>query len=373
MNPYLLQLKTAALMLLMPYAMPSVIEREAEKEAMSPYLQWMMIGTLAIFALYSLRCLLSRREPPVRKRALLTALVALVLTVRLALELARVGYVVLSEAFDLSEEGLYWDDDVLLPLFTFDAAHLSFFCGAVGVCLSVWLANCITRRGKGAVTAGMDAFAPFGALMVVLFRLGQAFEPALHSHGGGKPLPAGSSLARFPFAVDIEIAGGYTGWVWNIALMSAVFAFIWAAVAFYISLRGRGRRGLVFTLTLFFLCLPQVMCESMRGNDIKWLFVHVEQLFCVLVLLGVLLYWIIGSKGVPLLRRWAPLLILAAGCGLIVVAEFAIDGKWFDFSHTICYIFMAVVLAGMGFAGGWAARNWNRSSQAAESAAESKY
>ena len=134
MNPYLLQLKTAALMLLMPYAMPSVIERESEQEVMSPYLQWMIIGTLVIFTLYGLRCLLSRRGTPIRKRALLTALVALVLTVRLALELARVGYVVLSEAFDLSEEGLYWDDDVLLPLFTFDAAHLSFFCGAVGVC-----------------------------------------------------------------------------------------------------------------------------------------------------------------------------------------------------------------------------------------------
>ncbi len=373
MNPYLLQLKTAALMLFTPYGLQTILERETAQEPMTPYLQWMTIGTLVIFALYGLRCLLDRREisRPVRKWALLTAVIALALTVRLALELARVGFVVLTEMFDLSLEDLYWDDDVLLPLYTFSGAELSFFCGALGVCLSVLIANCITRRGEKAVTAGMDAFAPFGALMVVLFRLGQTYEPSLHLHGGGKPLPAGSSLAHFPFALEIDIAGGYSGWVWNICMLSALFALIWAVIAFVISLRGKGRTGLSFTLTLFFLCLPQIMCESMRGDDIKWLFVHVEQLFCALVLLGVLMYWIIGSKGVPALKRWLPLIILVVCLGLIVVTEFAIDGKWFDFSHTVCYIFMTFVLAAMGFAGVWAARNWNRSGEKpAETAAE---
>lgn len=364
------------MLLLALYGMPAILQRNFEGTAMSPYLLWMTIGTVVIFALYGLRCLLTRRGTPVRKWALLTALIALVLTVRLALEFARVGYVVLMEALDyenvyldVMEEWIDADEaklTILENLFTFNLSGLSFFCGAVGVCLSVLLANRLTR--KGAVWAGMDAFAPFGALLVVLFRVGQISEPL---SGGGKLLPDGSSLAHFPFALGITNERGVTTWVWAICLLSAAIALVWAVIAFIISLRNQGRPGLTFTLTLFFLCVPQIMCESMRDNDIRWLFVHAEQLFCAVVAFGVLLFWVIGTRGITAVRRWAPLAIMVACLGLLVVTEFAIDGKWFDFSHTVCYIFMTLVLAVMGFAGVWAARNWNRSGEKpAEAAAE---
>ena len=409
MNPYLLQLKTAAILLFTPYALPSILEREAEGEAMTPYLQWMIIGTLVIFALYGLRCLLAGREKPVRKWAVLTTVIALVLTVRFGLEFARVGYVTLTETIDLSQvveteegnpedgeesygeesdeeyqeeddesEGYYYIeeeeeeeeedplvDGVLIPLYQFDITGLSFFFGALGVCLAVFIANCLTRRKNAA--AGMDAFAPFGALMVALFRMGEITEPL---HYGGKLLPEGSPIAFFPFALEVKVAGGppdgpgfVSAWVFAVCILAAALALIWAIVAFVISVRGRGRTGLTFTLTLFFLCVPQIMCESMRGESIRWLFVHVEQLFCAVTALIVLLVWVIGSREVSFPRRFAPLLIMIVCIGLIVVAEFAIDGKWFNFTKTVCYCFMTFVLIVMGFAGAWAARNWNRSAE----------
>ena len=407
MNPYLLQLKTAAILLFSPYALPSILEREAEGEAMTPYLQWMIIGTLAIFALYGLRCLLVGRGKPIRKWALLTAVIALVLTVRFGLEFARVGYVTLTETIDLSqvveteeenpedreepdgeypeeyesEEYYYYEeeeeeeedplvDGVLIPLYKFDITGLSFFFGALGVCLAVFIANCLTRRKNAA--AGMDAFAPFGALMVVLFRMGEITEPL---HYGGKLLPEGSPIAFFPFALEVKVAGGppdgpgfVSAWVSAVCILAAALALIWAIIAFVMSIRGRGRTGLTFMLTLFFLCVPQIMCESMRGESIRWLFVHVEQLLCAVTALVVLMVWVIGSRGVPFLKRFAPLLIMLVCIGLIVVAEFAIDGKWFHFTKTECYIFMTVVLIAMGFAGCWAARNWNRSGREPEEA-----
>ena len=375
MSLILQQIRNGLLLLFGLYGLPAFLEREAEKAeiamygasaaeqgaqqaAMNSYMLWMAIGTVVIFALYGLRCLLAGRDKPVRKWAFLTAAIALVLTVRLTLEFARVGYVVLNEGvldFEAEEFDLAY---ILEDLFTFDLTGLSFFCGAAGVCLSVLLANLLTRRKAAA--AGLDAFAPFGALMVVLFRVGQTAVPL---SGRGKELLEESAFSRFPFAMAVVNERGITTWVWAICMLSAAFALAWAVVSFVISFRGRGRTGLNLTMTLFFLCVPQILCESMRENDIRWLFVHAEELFCAVTALAVMLVWVIGSRGIPFLKRFGPLMIMAACIGLLVVTEFAIDGKWFDFSRNVCYCFMIFVLILMGFAGAWAARNWNRSAK----------
>ena len=346
------------------YGLSAVAEQQAEKALMNTYLAWMAIGTAVIFLLYGIRCLAVRRDKPIRKRALLTALIGLVLAVRFALEFARIGYIVFTEGaldFEAEEFELGY---ILEDLFTFDLTGLSFFCGAAGVFLAVLIANLLTRRGKNAL-AGMDAFAPFGALMAVLFRVGQTAVPLA---GRGKELLEESAFKCFPFAMAVVNERGVTTWIWAICMLSAAFAAVWAVISFVISFRGRGRTGLNLTLTLFFLCVPQILCESLRENDIRWLFVHVEQLLCGVTAFAVLLVWVIGSRGVSAPRRFAPLAIMVACMGLLVVAEFAIDGKWFDFSKPVCYIFMILVLAAMGFAGAWAARNWNRSGGEAEKA-----
>ena len=320
---------------------------------MSAWFGIMAAGSAAVFALYGLRCAKAVRLPDLRKRAWETALLSFILSVLFGTVLARVGYALLMQELDFEYDGIA----ALGQLLEFEIDTVSFLFGALGVILGVLLANRLTR--KGAAAAGLDAFAPFGALLAALFRLG---ELCLGSCGAGGNLPEGSALAFFPFALKIEVAGGYSYWAWAVCVLSAVFALAWAGIAFF-RLRGKGRTGLSFTLTLFFLALPQILCESMRHNvSMVWLFVHVEELLCAVVLLCVMLFWVLGTgKGLSFPRRWGPLGILLLGVGLLVGVEFAIDGKYFGLPVPVCYLIMCAVLAAIGWAGAAAANHWNKS------------
>ena len=324
---------------------------------MNVYLPLMAAGTIVIFLLYGLYCSRSGNGNPISRRAMLTAVLALVLSVVIGTILARVGYAVMTEELDFESDGI----EALLDLFDLNYDTVSFFCGAVGVCLGVLAANRLVR--KDAVVEGMDAFAPFGALLAALFRMG---EISFGSYGIGSNLPENSALAFFPFALKVETAGGYSYWGWAICVLSAFFALVWACISF-LKIRDHGRAGLNFTLTLFFLCLTQILCESMRKRGIFWLFVHAEQLLCAVVVTGVMLYWTIGSKGVPARRRFMPLAVLAVCTGLLVATEFAIDGKLFDLSRGVCYAFMCLLIIAIGAAGTMAARNWNRAGMGEQS------
>ena len=318
---------------------------------MSAYVWTMAAGSAAVFALYGCRCARAVRLPALRKRAWQTALLAFVLSALFGTVLARAGYALLTQELDFEYDGI----EALADLLEFDIDLLSFFCGAAGVCLGVLLANRLLR--KGTVIAGMDAFAPFGALLAALFRLGELF---FGSYGAGKILPDGSSLAFFPFALTVTTDGGYEYHVWAVCILSAVFALVWAGYAFF-RLRSSGRTGLSFTATLFFLALPQILCESLRSRGIFWLFVHTEELLCAVVLLGVLLFWILGSgKGLPFPRRWWPMGVLILGAVLLVGVEFAVDGKYFSLPRPVSYLIMCAVLAAIGVAGAAAAKRWNR-------------
>ncbi len=318
---------------------------------MSSYLWFMLAGSVLIFALYGLRCACAVRLPRLRKNAWGAALLSLLFSAAFGLVLARVAYALLMQELDFEYDGIAALEDLL----RIDYDNLSFFFGGVGAVLGVLLANRLTRGS--AVAEGMDAFAPFGALLVCLFRLG---ENAFGSYGAGTILPEGSPLTFFPFAVEISVDGGYSYWGWAVCSLSALFALIWAAVAFF-RFRGIGRKGLSLTLTLFFLALPQILCESLRRRGMFWLFVHVEQVLCGVLLVAVLLFWILRSgKQLPFLRRWAPLLITLVCFGLLVADEFAIDGsKIGGIPHTVCYAFMCVVLVVMGVAGARASARWN--------------
>ena len=267
MSEVLLQLRNGLLLFFGLFGLRSVMDNgQIEIDAiasedkveqilrMNDYIKWMAIGTAVIFALYGLRCLLARRDRPIRKWALLTAVIALVLTVRLTLEFARIGYIVLNEGVLDFEAEEYELGYILEDLFIFDLTGLSFFCGAVGVGLAALLANLLTRRSNA--IAGMDAFAPFGALLVVLFRMGQTAVPLSCR---GKELLEESAFKSFPFAMSVVNERGITTWVWAICVLSAAIAAIWAIVSFIISFRGRGRTGLNTTLTLFFLCVPPII------------------------------------------------------------------------------------------------------------------
>ena len=317
---------------------------------MSAYLWMMLAGSAAVFALYGFRCAKAVRIPALRKHAWQAAALSFFFSALFGAVLARVGYALLMQELDFEYDGV----EALEQLLEFDIEYVSFLCGALGIVLGVLLANRLVR--KGSVMRGMDAFAPFGALLAVLFRLGELFHG---SYGLGRTLPDGSALAFFPFAAKITDAGGHDTWRWAICVLSAVFALVWAGIVFF-RLREKSRSGFIFTLTLFFLALPQILCESLRTRGMRWLFVHVEQLLCAVVLLFVMLFWILKSgKELPFLRRWWPLGALLLGAGLLVGAEFAIDGKILNLPVGVTYCVMCAVLIGMGFAGAAAARRWN--------------
>ena len=331
---------------------------------MSAWLIGMSAGSVLLYALYGLRCARAERIPVLRRRPWLTSLLSLAFSVLFGAVLARIGYVLLIEvpALDFEYEGLAALEE--LDLLDFELDQVSFFCGAVGVCLGVLLANRLTR--KGAAFAGMDAFAPFGALLAALFRLGELLlkNVGLASYYAGNSLSEDSPLAFFPFAVEITTDSGTSYWAWAVCVLSAVFALAWAAIAFF-RLRGKGRTGLVFSLTLFFLALPQLLCESLRNRGMYWEpFVHVEQVLCGVVLLAVLFFWALKTgRGVPALRRWLPFLATVLCFGLIIVVEFIIGGKIIDLSRPVSYLVMLVPLAAIVLLGIAAARRWDAAKQ----------
>lgn len=313
---------------------------------MAAYFSAMAAGSAVVFLLYGLYC---AKIPAWRGKAGKTAILSLILGAGFGVVLARLSYALLMLELDFAYDGL----EALSELLEFSIGNTSFFGGAAGVCLGVLLANRLTN--KDAVLAGMDAFAPFGALLIALFRFG---EVAFGSYGCGAALPEGSPFAFFPLALRIEVAGGYSYWGWAVCVLSGVLALAWAFIAFQ-WLR-EGRKGLRFTLTLFFLALPQILCESLRKRGMFWLFVHVEQVLCALVLLGVMICWIVMARDrMPRMKRWLPVIGYAACVGLVVADEFAIDGKLFDIAPVYCYLFMAVVLIAMGICGLTAMKRWN--------------
>ena len=100
---------------------------------------------------------------------------------------------------------------------------------------------------------------------------------------------------------------------------------IMSLVAFVLSLvhRTEPRRLL---RTLFYLCLPQILLESLRSEAINLLFIHLEQLVCYLFLEGVLV-WYALAKNRRSFSSWIPALAGLVVCGLVIACEFAVDGK----------------------------------------------
>ena len=107
----------------------------------------------------------------------------------------------------------------------------------------------------------------------------------------------------------------------------AVYNFegFFSLIAFVLALlhRNEPRR---FLRTLFYLCLPQILLESLRSEAINLLFIHLEQLVCYLFLEGVLV-WYALAKNRRSFSSWIPALAGLVVCGLVIACEFAVDGK----------------------------------------------
>ena len=269
----------------------------------SAYLIMMGISAAAACALFVFSL---RKNPDIRSsKALPLAACVLLLGTVLGILGAKLFFF-LFRFFYITEQGIgnFW--------FSLKTEELSYYGGIAGVTLAAVLSAKVFGLRPGRV---LHAFAPAGALMAAAARFAEVF---LFPTGTGiyleNPLP-------FPLAVGVAYSEDYTEYV------LAVFAFegLMSVIAFVLSLvhREEPRR---FLRTLFYLCLPQILLESLRADAINLLFVHMEQLLCYLFVEGVLIFygWKGGRKSVV---SWIPALAGLVVCGCVIAEEFMLDGK----------------------------------------------
>lgn len=264
------------------------------------YLITMGISAVCSCALFYFS--LRRRPEFTGKKALPLGICVFLLGTVLAVLGAKLLYFIFNFSY-LTEQGAgkFW-----LSLRT---EEMSYYGGVGGVCLAVMLSARFFHLRPVKV---LNTFAPAGALMAAAVRLAEYF---LFPTGTGEflddPLP-------FPLAIYIE---NYEMYVISVFALEAIFAL----VAFVLSLYHRNEPQR-FLRTLFYLCLPQVLLESLRSDSIRLLFVRMEQLTCFLVAEGILVWY--GWKGG---RRnfasWIPALAGILVCGLTITEEFMLDGK----------------------------------------------
>ncbi len=202
----------------------------------------------------------------------------------------------------------------------------SYYGGVAGFCLGVVLSARFTRQKPVEL---LNAFAPAGLLLAALARFGEVMLDGV----GIRDMLYWEHPEQcfFPLAVSNE----YDEWLYAVFMLEGLLTL---GVFVLCLIRFREHR---FLRSLFYLCLIQILCESLRTDSFTWLFVRVEQLLCMLGAAGVLLVYCIRTPGVR--RRWLPFLCCFPAAGVFVVLEFALNGK-IPLSQTLCY---GVMIAGL--------------------------
>ena len=216
-------------------------------------------------------------------------------------------------------------------------AWYSYYGGVLGVILGAVLTAKLT--GTGCVRL-LDSFAPAGIFMAALARFAEGFLKGNGFPDGiglGDYLEEGSTFCFRPFAVPFE-GYGWTEWYVAVFFLEGLVTLIVGIILLCALKKDR------FIRSLYYLCLPQILLETLRSDSITWRFVRVEQLICMVVLLGILLVYAIRAKKQP--RIWLTLLGGFGCAGLFVLIEFLKEGKirFLEFVPLYaCYI-----LAGIG-------------------------
>ena len=162
------------------------------------------------------------------------------------------------------------------------ADEMSYYGGAAGVCLAVFLAAKILGEKPG---KALNAFATSGALLAALVRFAEYW---LGSLGTGDYI---EEALPFPFAVSELWNPDFPEYYLAIFMLEGILSLRVAVFA----LRNR-KDSFVFLRTVFYLCLLQIICESLRATSIRWLFVRYEQLLCYLIAEGILVWYAVAAK-----------------------------------------------------------------------------
>jgi hypothetical protein len=262
-----------------------------------------------------------------KKRGLLAALTFL-FGVVLGTICARLFYVMIEIKYVLM-------DGLMETILSDSMECVSFYGGVAGVILGVVLAaKCTGNKPMEA----LNVYAPAGALMAAMARFGEYFLGTINV---GRMIED-EAFQFFPLALGVDYGYGYTEWYLAVFMLCGIAGVI----VFLVSLNKFKEKR--FLRTLFYLCLPQIILESLRNyNCLTWTqFVRVEQLACMLYIETIfLLYAFWAGKGTK--NRFLPAIVGLVCAGVFIGVEFALDKT--SIPHVITYSVMIVGLIVLGY------------------------
>lgn len=228
------------------------------------------------------------------------ALLGSVLAVVLGAVLAKLVYYLCQIDFMIAYE---------TPIWSMEPDQWSVFGGASGAVLGVILAARLTKVKPVEL---LDAFAPAGMLVLAFARAATHFITG-EGIGLGTMLEEDSVLNFAPLAVLNEWEEPYLA----VYVLETICALVLLAVCVFVFKKDRAQR------TVFYLCLTQIMMESLHTDSIRWLFVRSEQLFCMLVIAGIFLYRSLQLR--PGKSWFQPIIVCLACAALFVLIEYAVQ------------------------------------------------
>ena len=206
-----------------------------------------------------------------------------------------------------------------------------------GVLLGCILAAPLAAKLCGGKAADfLDCFVFPG---LALFMLERLLEP-LAGHGYGIYL-YDSPLAAFPFALETYMEE----YALAVCFLEAALAQL--LIAAMLGLKKKcGKSGTLFLCALTLFCASQIMPESLRHDDVLFIFIfaRVTQIAYALMLAGALIAALIPAvkKGLPKKNAVIEFLLLLLGAGVCIGAEFALDKT--NLSHVLVYAGMIAAL-----------------------------
>lgn len=267
-------------------------------DGLLPYLVCLVAG----LAVSTLTAFASARHLKLRR---ITVPAYMVFALPLTIFSARAFYFLVQITYLYSTYGLSYLWSPLLKGYAFTGALL-------GGWLSGLLCARLTRQRAASV---LDALTPAGLLMIAAARCGEYFM-----HFGDGSYIENEAFHFFPLAVKNE----YGEWYLAVFVLEAFFTLL---ICLYTTFRRFPKSGDRLRVALLLICLTQVILESLRAESIRWGFVRVQQLSCVLIAFLILIDSIFRRhKGdIRFVHTITPIGIFMICTGICAGVEFMLD------------------------------------------------
>ena len=211
----------------------------------------------------------------------------------------------------------------------------------IGVILGILLAAGLTSlvcRGKG-----LDLLDGAVVPGLFLFAVERFIEP-MNGMGFGD-LITNEQFSKFPFAIE----NGMGDYSLSVCFIEAVLAAL-IALALLFAYHKCKKSGTLAGIGLALLCMTQIMPESLRLDDVLFLFIfaRVTQIGFAVLMAGTLFAFLIRGKRRGLSGKTiaVEILILLLGVGVCIGAEFALDKT--NWPNLAVYAAMIAALLVMG-------------------------